>query len=267
MKTRFVKEPAEVRRILSVVAAPSFRGIRSLNVTFETDPAVAAELLPPPLAPASEALVMVSIYDVAQSNCVGPFRGASVDLACRFEGQEGLYCLAMPMSTDTAVIFGRELYAEPKKLADIRLDEFGGVHLRGTVTRRGIAIIEVRAQLPDGARDVAGAREQRRYHFKFLPAADGSGFAASPELIEVTHHTTTSRLARGTGTLIFRESGHDPLIDIPVLSVTGVTYSEGDTHTTARLAAPVDPEAFLPYAFGKVDDLTVWADLPVPLER
>jgi hypothetical protein len=31
--------------------------------------------------------------------------------------------------------------------------------------------------------------------------------------------------------------------------------------------ATVDPAEFLPYAFGKMDDLTVWSDIPVPLER
>ena len=267
MKTRFVKGPGETRRLLAAFAAPSFRGMRSLTATFETDPEVAAELLPPPLLPAAVPVVTVSVYEVAQSNCVGPFRGASVDLACRFGGNEGVYCLSMPMSTDTAIIFGRELYAEPKKLADIRLDELPGGYLRGTVTRRGITVIEVRGQFQEGTREVDTERQSRHYYFKFLPAAEGTGFAAPPELVEVEHRTVTSRIGRGSGTLTFRESCHDPLIDIPVLGVTGMYYSEGATDTRARVLTTVDPAEFLPYAFSKMDDLTVWSDVPMPLGR
>lgn len=262
MNTRFVKSPDEVRRLQQAYAAPAFLDMRTLAVTFETDPAVVAELLPPPLAPAAEPRVTVSVSEIARSNCVGPFDAAAVNVACQFEGREGVYCLLMPMSTDTAVIFGRELYAEPKKLADIQLDQRPGGHVRGTVTRRGITVIEIRAQFEDGFREVNVERESGNYYFKFLPSADGLGFAHAPELIEVTHRSIIYRTVRGTGTLTFRESCHDPLIDIPVLSITGITLSEGDLYTTARVAATVDPAAFMPYAFAKIDDLTVWAETP-----
>ena len=262
MKTRFVKSPDEVRRLQQAYAAPAFLDMRTLAVTFETDPAVIAGLLPPPLLPAAEPRVTVSISEIARSNCVGPFDAAAVNVACRFEGREGAYCLSMPMSTDTAVIFGRELYAEPKKLADIQLDQRPGGHVRGTVTRRGITVIEIRAQFEDGFREAMVERQSRNYYFKYLPSADGLGFAHAPELIEVTHRTLVRRTVSGTGTLTFRESCHDPLIDVPVLSISGVTLSEGDLYTTACVAATVDPAAFMPYAFAKVDDLTVWAESP-----
>ncbi len=132
----------------------------------------------------------------------------------------------------------------------------------GTVTRRGITVIEIRAQFEDGFREANVERQSGNYYFKFLPSADGLGFAHAPELIEVTHRNVIHRAVRGTGTLTFRESCHDPLIDIPVLSITGVTLSEGDLYTTARVAATVDPAAFMPYAFAKIDDLTVWAETP-----
>jgi acetoacetate decarboxylase len=262
MKTRFVKSPDEVRRLQQAYAAPAFLDMRTLAVTFETDPAVVAGLLPPPLAPAAEPRVTVSISEITRSNCVGPFNAAAVNIACRFDGQAGVYCIAMPMSTDTAVIFGRELYAEPKKLAEIELEQRPGGHVRGTVTRRGITVIEIRAQFEDGFREANVERQSRNYYFKYLPSADGLGFAHDPELIEVTHRSVVYRVVSGSGTLTFRESCHDPLIDIPVLSITGVTLSEGDLHTTARVAATVDPAAFMPYAFAKVDDLTVWAETP-----
>lgn len=262
MKTRFVKDPGQVRRLQEAFAAPAFLDLRSLAVTFDSDPAIIAELLPPPLLPAAAPRVSVSISEVARSNCVGPFNAAAVNVACQFEGREGVYCLTMPMSTDTAVIFGRELYAEPKKLAEIQLEHRAGGHVRGTVTRRGITVIEIRARFEDEFYESGAARETRHYYFKYLPSADGRGFAHAPELLEVTHRTVVHRTVRGTGTLTFRESCHDPLIDIPVLSVTGVSLSEADLYTSARVVATVDPAAFAPYAFAKYDDLTVWAEAP-----
>ena len=262
MMTRFVKDPGQVRRLQQAFAAPAFLDMRTLAVTFESDPAVIAELLPPPLLPGETPRVSVSISEIGRSNCVGPFDAAAVNVACQFDGREGVYCLSMPMSTDTAVIFRRELYAEPKKLAEIQLEQRSGGHVRGTVTRRGITVIEVRARFEDGFYESGAERETRHYYFKYLPSADGIGFAHPPDLVEVTHRTVVHRSVRGTGTLTFRESCHDPLIDIPVLSVTGVSLAEADLHTSARVVATVDPAAFAPYAFAKYDDLTVWAEAP-----
>jgi acetoacetate decarboxylase len=265
MMTRFVKDPGQARRLRQAFAAPAFLDLRTLAVTFDSDPAVIAELLPPPLLPAETPRVSVAISEIGRSNCAGPFHAAAVNVACQFEGREGVYCLSMPMSTDTAVIFGRELYAEPMKLAEIHLEQRSGGHVRGTVTRRGITVIEVRARFEDGFYESGAERETRHYCFKYLPSADGNGFAHPPELVEVTHRAAVHRTVRGTGTLTFRESCHDPLIDIPVLSVTGVSLSEADLHTSAREVVTVDPAAFAPYAFTKYDDLTVWAEAPTPL--
>ena len=69
----------------------------------------------------------------------------------------------------------------------------------------------------------------------------------------------THRLTRGTGTITFRESPHDPVIDIPVLMVEGFAFSESETHTTGEVVATIPAEQFLPWAYSKHDDLTVWA--------
>lgn len=263
MRTRYTKSSDEIRRLQAIYAAPAFLAIRSLGLTFESDPDVIAEVLPPPLLPAARPLVSVSIYEVGRSNCVGPFAGASVDLACTFEGEPGFYCLAMPMSTDLALVFGRELYAEPKKLAEIRLDTRQR-HVRGTVTRYGIPFIEVTGRFEAEPETAEREGQSHHYYFKYLPAADGQGLAHDPQLICVTRRTVARRIARGAGTLAFRESPHDPVIDLPVLAVGGATFSESDAYTSACVAATVPGADFLPFAYGKLDDLTVWAGAGAP---
>ena len=226
------------------------------------DPDVVRELLPPPLLPAPTPRVTVSVSDIGRSNCVGPFRGANVNIACLHEGVEGVYGLMMPMSTDTAVIFGRELYAEPKKLADITLEAGGDGRARGTVTRHGVTYMELRGHFEEPMAEVNRESVSSHYYVKFMPSADGRGFAHEPELIRVTHRGRTRRFARGNGTVTFRESIDDPLIDIPVLAVTGAALVESDTYTSAEVVCVIPAETFLPYAFGKIDSLSEWAISP-----
>ncbi len=257
--TRYVKDPAAVRALQDAFASPAFLDIRTLAVTIETDPEVIRELLPPPLQPAAKPQISLSVSDIGRSNCVGPFLGANVNIACTYDGAEGVYCLAMPMSTDTAVVFGRELYAEPKKLADITLNIGDDGRARGSVTRHGVTFMEIRGHFEEPMMPMERETLSSHYYVKFMPSADGRSFAHEPELIRVTHRGRTRRVARGNGTVTFRESIHDPLIDIPVLSVLSATLVESDTHTSAEVVATIPAATFLPYAFAKIDNLATWA--------
>ena len=252
MRTRYVKSAEELERLAEVYATPAFLDSTSLSMTFLTDPEVVRELLPPPLEPAAEPRASVAVY------CVGAFNGASLNLACRYQGEDGLYCVTMPMSTDTAIVFGRELYAEPKKLADCQVVQRGRF-VHGTVTRHGVTYIDLTGVFDDPMRDVDRESLSHHYYFKYMPSADGNGLAFDPQLVRVTHRGRTHRVTRGTGTITFRESRHDPVIDIPVLEVEGAAFSHGETHTTAEVVATVPAADFLPWAHVKTDDLTAWA--------
>jgi acetoacetate decarboxylase len=262
MRTRYVKSSEEVRQLQDLYASPSFYDIRSLAVTFLSDPDVLAEVIPPPLVPAAEPRVSVSVSEIRRSDCVGPFFGCSFNIACTFEGEPGLFCLTMPMSTDTAVVFGRELFAEPKKLAEIELEE-RGQHVSGRVTRHGITYIELHGEFETPMSEVGRDNVSHHYYFKYLPAANGRGLAFDPQLVRVTHRGRVHRATQGRGTVVFHESPHDPVIDIPVLAVTGASRSEVETHTTAEVVATIPAADFMPYAFAKTDDLLVWAETPM----
>ncbi|MCK6564029.1 MAG: acetoacetate decarboxylase family protein [Dehalococcoidia bacterium] len=259
--TRYLKSPEEMRRLQDVLAAPSFFDIHSLAVTFASDPDVLAELLPPPLEPAESPQVSVGVFEIGRSNCVGPFAGAAVNIACRYRGEDGFYCVTMPMNTGLAVTFGRELFAEPKKLAEVSLEVRDGT-ARGRVTRQGVTYIELTGRFEGPPAEAGLKYVTPHYYFRFLPAANGRGLAYDPELIRVTHRGTVHRSVPGEGTVTFRESHHDPVIDIPVLSVTGATLSVGESRTSAEVVTTVPASEFLPYAYGKIDDLLEWAEEP-----
>lgn len=258
-RTRFVKDPSQLAQIAEANRAPVFNDIHGLGVSFLTEQDVIAELLPPPLVPAARPRVTLSVSEIHGSNCVGPFNSAVVGLPCRFGNDEGVYRLMMPMNTDTAVIFGREIYAEPKKLADIRLDR-DGLRLRGTVTRHGITYIEIAGAFEEEPQPFEGGADQPLFYFKYFLSPDG-GLAADPEIIRVIEHGRLRAFTRGSATITLRESRHDPVIDIPVLSVGGATWSIGEIRTSAEVVGTVSAEEFLPYAFAKFDDTSAWAGL------
>jgi acetoacetate decarboxylase len=266
-RTRFIRTLEQIREAEAAYVAPTFTDIRSLAVTFDTDPEVLAELIPAPLAPGERPTVSVAIGNVRRSNCVGPFMSCVVNLPCTYQGAPGVYALTMPMSTDTAVLFGRELFAEPKKLAAIRLDETatenGRIEAVGRCTRHGITYIEIGGRFAGPPEPVDQPLIGHNYFVKYLPAADGRGLAFNPQLIRVTHRITIHQQVAGEVSVTFRESVHDPIIDVPVQSVGTARLAELQTITSAEVVETIPAQRFLPYAHARNDRLEVWSAGPV----
>jgi len=254
---RFVKTPEEIRQIQGIYARPQFLGSRTLTVLFETTPDAIRALLPPPLEPTPEPLGSAWVGEIRNSNCVGPFLGAALYLRARYKDIVGNYCLTMPMSTAEAVTFGRELYGEPKKLGKVIFQREGD-HVWGSVERHDIRFLSLRGRMSDQAR--VGRHQTSSFFFKFMPRPDGQGFDHPPLLVHVIGETNTQVAERGRGELVLRDSPHDPLADIPVSQVVDAIYSEGQTYTQGHVLCEVDPEAFLPYAFSKMDALEAVAE-------
>ncbi len=98
----------------------------TMVATYETDPEALAAVLPPPLsAPAAAARARHDRDgDVGRGYPV--FGAGHLRRARAHDGVEGDYALVMPMTTEQAVIGGRETFGEPKKLGDVTLDRDGG---------------------------------------------------------------------------------------------------------------------------------------------
>lgn len=254
---RFVKTADEIKNIQAIYGRPHFMAARSLTVLFETTPEAVRALLPPPLEPTAEALGSAWVGDIGNSNCVGPFMGAALYLRARYGDLVGNYCLTMPMSSDAAVTFGRELYGEPKKLAKI-VFESQGEHIWGSAERYEIRYMSLRGRM-DGP-GPSGRHDTSTFHFKYLPRPDGSGFDHPPLLVHVAGEVNIQAGQRGKGELVFRDSPHDPVADVPVTQVIEAIYTEGVSYSSGKVLCQVDPDAFLPYAFGKMDSLDLVAE-------
>jgi len=87
-------------------------------------------------------------------------------------GVDGWYPFVMPMPQSGALIGGREVFGEPKKLGEVTVERDGLV-VHASPARHDIAFVEVR-----GAVSGHPPEPSRRtdFYLKFLPAVDGSGF-------------------------------------------------------------------------------------------
>ncbi|MFD5628009.1 acetoacetate decarboxylase family protein [Streptomyces sp. NPDC127072] len=217
---------------------------------WESDPDAVAAVLPPPLKPTGRPLVRVSISRVDLAG--HPLGAGSFAVAAAHEGVEGWYPLVMPMTHERALIGGREVFGEPKKLGEVTLERDGLV-VRASLARHGIAFVEVRGAV-SGDLPLPGLVRKTDFYFKFLPAVDGSGFDADPVLVHCLREEKVRRLERVTGDVVLRESMYDPVADLPVLRLVEITLGEKTTGQRGRVAERVDAQALLPYIHQRYDD-------------
>lgn len=257
---RFVRTPEEVERIQQRQSENRFFDVSRLSVNFRTRPAIVDRVLPPGLESVAEPLVRADVVTVGRSNCVGSFSGGGLYVRARQGDVIGDYCLAMPMSTDVAITWGRELFGEPKKRASISLERAGD-DITGRISRHGQTILEIDAVMEE-ERDV-DPEARPVFHYKYQPDVTGRGFQYDPTLVSVTFESDLHQYETGRGTISLTSTAHDPFGELAVVEIRDVTFSNADIYSSQENLATVDPEAFLPYAYGngRVDDWLALDDL------
>jgi acetoacetate decarboxylase len=248
-RNRWVHTTEEVKAAEQRYVEPKQSGMvaQSAQVIYETDPAALAELLPPPLQPPDQPEVWVSIGSIPQVS----LGVAQLAVACRYGDEDGWYCLHLPMSAEAAVVGGRERYGENKKIADIRFDRAGD-HLEGSVTRYGTTYLELVGDVVETL-DPPAEEVVPHYYYKYSLAADGSGYDHSPLLVRSVHTRRCHTLQRLDAKLVLRDSGTDPVADLPVERLVRTFYTERTAFIRAKVAEAVDGDAFLPYVYQRYD--------------
>jgi acetoacetate decarboxylase len=246
----FVKRPEEIERIQRAITHPRFVSAEMLSIDFLTDEAVVEHILPPPLEPADQPRLSAMIGRW-RSNCVGDYKGGAIYVAARHEGIDGDYVLAMYMDGDSPIIYGRDVFGEPKKQGTSALYRSGDT-FHGWVERHGVRLIELHAQLGNdlGPFETEGTN----YNFKARPAADGVGLQEDAILTRATFEVRGVASREGTGSVELHGTVHDPLDELPVRSVVRGFFMECDLIASCRAVATVPAEVFLPYHHGRHDD-------------
>lgn len=258
---QIVKSPEEIARIQKSLNDVRFTNGRMFSVEFETDRDWVKAILPPGLETVDDPKVVASICDFGGGSC-GPFRGGVIHVNARHGDKLGNYSLFMFMDSDNALLFGRDLFGEPKKMctADV---EVAGNRVHGAIERGGVRLIEIDAMITQDIEPRAS--EGYDFNYKCALAIDGMGLQGDPQLTGATMRTVATRTAVTDARLHLNGSIHDPLHEIPVGKTTGSFYIEGDIFASANLITTVPADAFLPYALGRLPHFGAFYD--ADLER
>jgi acetoacetate decarboxylase len=257
----FVKTREEIEQIEDKLSAPRWRG-EWLAIQFLTDPATVERLLPPPLQPAPEALATATVGRW-QSNCLGDFCGGVLSLAACYDGVDGSYPLVIYMDREPALVFGREVFGEPKKEASSRLFKDRG-EIHGWIERHGVRLVELRASVGD---DLGPDRGERfSFNYKARTEASGRGLQEDAVLTRTQFAVDIRSQRVGAGSVALAAGPHDPLDEVPVFEIRRAIYAEDESAARCRAVAVVSANDFLPYHYGRQDDWLV-LDTAAPVEQ
>jgi acetoacetate decarboxylase len=236
-----------------------------LTIYFETKQEIIAQLLPPPLKPSQFPMGAAFVANYPRTNFGVTYRESGLFLATEFNGEEGAYCLAMPVTDDIALILGREVFGYPKKIGEIDLKREGN-QVNGWTERHNVRFLEAKANLTGKFNDPVAQQmliermssnpEMVVFNFKYFPSPEGEGFDYNPRLIREVIEVRPHSMEMGEAELIFRPSDHDPWSDVEIVRVLGAIYTIGNnTMLPGSVVAEADQIEFAPYTFMKLDAL------------
>lgn len=253
-----------------------------LSVFYETTPKAVEEILPPGLLPYKRPIIVAGFNDFKRVNFEEPYLEAALYVSCVHEktGRPGFFVPAMTLDRDMGTILGREVGGYPKKVGELRRKREGS-HFEGSASRHGIQYFTIKAELDGKPNDpglMAAIAELMTppdpekhpgctiiYNYLW-PACTWVHLkdvrqAPKPILYTVwkSKHPCDVPPEVGVGEVLYQPSKHDPWCALPVEHTLGAIM----THNGIGLSGtrepedecPVDPEAYLPYAFYGFDTL------------
>lgn len=249
----FVKSREEIDRYYGH-AVREFPGAEMLGLLYETESEIVSRVLPPPLEPAAEPWALVYISRFPDTNLGPGYREGAMFVRCQYKGEVGNYCLSMPLDgPDDRIFNGREIYGFPKKAGDVQLSRNGDAAL-GSIERKGIRFVTVRATL-SVKMDEPPLRVGPSFLFKFMPAAAlDQGFDGPVLLVRQRTEITYHSFEMGTGEIDFAPSPFDPWAEIRcVRPITAYYFRSTNRMLPGEVLEQVDPTAFLPHSFARTD--------------
>ena len=192
-----------------------------LTVVYRTDPEAASALVPEPLVPAGD-LVVVHVYWMHDAEWFGVYGESAVQLPVTMPGgAPAVYSPLLFLGSDGAVAAGRELYGQPKKGGEVVLEPRGDL-LVGVVSRNGIDVITAticfkQEPAPAGALDALVPGAGTNVNLRVLPE-DGDEMRrelVARDFVDVVVHEAWT----GPATIELRPNAQVPVHRLPVRDV------------------------------------------------
>ena len=219
-----------------------------LKIAYPTDPDGIARLLPPGIEPGSRPEVRLTVYHFPVA--AEPERGLVVNVAAAHDGVEGEYSLGYAIDQEQAVFLSRELWGQPKFLADVRYFRLGA-QVEAAVTHKGHTFFEYRGTVvgDDAPGAVTAVDEWWVKWARSVAMAPGT-YDLPPRVVHVHAEYRTAFQQALDGALTLRDSPWDPLASaLPVRgdAVAKLWWPEFLKREITPGRA-LDPEGFWPFA-------------------
>src|SRR4051812_2522484 len=158
-------------------------GWPKLVLTYPTDPACIAALLPPGLEPCGEPIVQIGIYCVPVQG--EPEHGISVKVPARVESIEGQYSLGIGIDQESAIFVSRETNGQPKFPCSVRFFRLGD-EVRASATHQGTTFVTYEGAVT-GGREVSGTEfEDNEWWIKVSRSVGGAkSYDFAPHVVRV----------------------------------------------------------------------------------
>ena len=209
----------------------TFRNVEVLTLSYRTKPESIAMLLPPPLKPAGDR-VLIHLYNMNDVEWLGSYGEWNVMVGAELPKKaKGGYSPYLFLNSDVGLAHGREVHGQPKKLAEPRI-EIRKDLLVGTVTRSGIDIItgtmgykQEKGTLDEFKKDTFDFSININY--KVIPHIDGKPAIrqlTSRQLADVHVHECWT----GPCTVELRPNVQAPVFKLPVVEMGPGLYWRAD---------------------------------------
>lgn len=199
-----------------------------LVISYRTDPALLAAVVPEPLLPAGD-VVRFEFIRMPDSTGFGDYTESGQVIPVTFEGRSGVYVHSMYLDDDAPIAGGREIWGFPKKLGSpalrVEKDTLLGVLDYGAVR---IATGTMGFKHRSADRDaVLRSLGQPNWLLKIMPDVDCSPRVC--ELVEYRLEEVTLKGAwEGPAALQLFEHALAPVARLPVLQVLGGLHLHTD---------------------------------------
>ncbi len=207
------------------------RNTEILTAFYRTDPERARQLVPAPLEPIGD-LVIIHVYHMNDSDYFGNYHESAVQIPVRLRGTDivGAYSPYLYLASDGAVATGREIYGQPKKGGQPRLEVREDLFV-GTVARNGIDVITITLPYKQQRADISALKSHGDFttniNLKVIPNVDGTD--AIRQLTARTFADVRVRECwRGEATVELRPNAQAPVYRLPVREVIDGFYWRTD---------------------------------------
>ncbi len=199
-----------------VFAKPPHRwqGVRMVAFPFTPRPGAAERILPPGMERA-DGPGIITLLSYPQTENIHPYNELVVLVPVRVDGMAGNYVPYIYVTTDEALIAGREIAGFPKKIAQIEWDRVDG-RIRGSVARWGKTIFTVegtvQGPMPGDGAARSPAAGAPTFNYKLIP--DPAGNIEIEEITKTRFDVVPREQEVGQARLHCGPSDLDPLADL-----------------------------------------------------